>query len=394
MASLSTEFHIFISSTVEDLKEVRSQLASVLQQPGVVVRCSEDPSFPVEPGVTSHDACLAVIRRCNAFVLMIGTRFGGEYQNQNKSITWREWEEACARGLTPIILVNRETNELCRTIAKARAALYAKRTSVSDRQIDALLEKQLSKKLIGYHHAPALQRFVDAVRKGHTDNWKLDWDGSASQAIEYVQRNLAVQAAAADRRRQEARELLQAAGETLAHLSKVSRRVTVLLFAIRTGEIKPVRAVQELLEVVESFRVELFGFKETDRYTLVVHEARGRQLHSIARVGHPDIKARGRIWKFGEGHVGEAAKRNQLMLSGDVRHTTTWVRNPDTDEEDRRNYVSVVAKPYYKANGKLAGTVTLTSSRIDHFMKLSDAATRTFDMVVSLVNMLFTEVQK
>jgi hypothetical protein len=31
-----------------------------------------------------------VVRRCHAFVLLIGTRFGGEYQNQGKSITWRE----------------------------------------------------------------------------------------------------------------------------------------------------------------------------------------------------------------------------------------------------------------------------------------------------------------
>jgi DNA modification methylase len=71
--------------------------------------------------MTSHDACLAVVRRCHAFILLIGARFGGEYQNQGKSITWREWEEACLSGLTPIILVNRKTNQLCRFIARARA---------------------------------------------------------------------------------------------------------------------------------------------------------------------------------------------------------------------------------------------------------------------------------
>jgi hypothetical protein len=208
---VSTEFHIFISSTVDDLKGIRKKLAKALEQRGRIVRSSEDPNFPVEPGMTSHDACLAVVRRCHAFVLLIGTRFGGEYQTQNKSITWREWEEACNSGLTPIILVNRKTNELCRLIAKERVALEKEKSSVSDRDLDKALEKKLKNKLVGYHHAPALQRFVDTVRKGHKDNWKLDWNGRAQEAIDYVNQNLAVQAASAERRRQEARKELSAA---------------------------------------------------------------------------------------------------------------------------------------------------------------------------------------
>jgi hypothetical protein len=47
-----------------------------------------------------------------------------------------------------------------------------------------------------------LQRFVDAVRKGHTDNWKLDWTGSTAEAIDYGNHNLAIQAAASESRRQ------------------------------------------------------------------------------------------------------------------------------------------------------------------------------------------------
>ena len=83
---MSTEFHIFISSTVDDLKGIRKKLAKALEQRGRIVRCSEDPNFPVEPGMTSHDACLAVVRRCHAFVLLIGARFGGEYQTQTSRL--------------------------------------------------------------------------------------------------------------------------------------------------------------------------------------------------------------------------------------------------------------------------------------------------------------------
>jgi hypothetical protein len=160
-----------------------------------------------------------------------------------------------------------------------------------------------------------LQRFVDAVRKGHKDNWKLDWNGRAQEAIDYANQNLAVQAASAERRRQEAREELQAGGQTLADLSKVGDRVRLLLAGIRMKQIERVQAVQAILDVVESLRAGLFGFAEDERYTLVVHEARRRKLYPIARTAHPAIPKHGRVWSFGQGHVGEAARSNQLMIS-------------------------------------------------------------------------------
>lgn len=257
---MSTEFQIFISSTVEDLKSVRKELSKALEQPGRIVRCSEDPRFPVEPGMTSHDACLAVVRRCHAFVLLIGKRFGGEYRSQGKSITWREWEEACLCGLTPIILVDRNTNDLCRFIAGKRSLRQKQYPSESDQDVDRHLESQFKSRFSGYQHAPALQRFVDAVRKGHTDNWKLDWNGSAAEAIRYVNQNLAVQAAAAERRRQEARGLLQETARTLVSLSQIGSRVIPLIAAIRRGRIDRTTAVQGLLDVITSLRTELFGF--------------------------------------------------------------------------------------------------------------------------------------
>jgi hypothetical protein len=32
--------------------------------------------------MTSHDACLAVVRRCHAFILLIGTRFGASVRTR------------------------------------------------------------------------------------------------------------------------------------------------------------------------------------------------------------------------------------------------------------------------------------------------------------------------
>ncbi|MEP7242664.1 MAG: DUF4062 domain-containing protein [Gammaproteobacteria bacterium] len=392
---MSTEFQIFISSTVEDLKSVRRKLAKALEGPGRLVRCSEDPGFPVEPGVTSHDACLAMVRRCHAFVLLVGTRFGGEYQKQGKSITWREWEEACASGLSPIILVNKKTNDLCRfVIAPERLAIRKGNPTLSENALDGILEKRLKKQLTGYHHGAALQRFVDTLRKGRQDNWKLDWNGTAMEAIDYVHQNLAVQAAAADRRREEARQMAQVANGTLAQLKDVGNHVSVLAAGLRARRIGKRDAVQGLLDLVASFRINLFGFGEADRYTLVVHELRRGRLHPIARSAHPAVRPQGRVWALGESHVGLAVQEDQFMISGDIRHTAAWVRNPTTEEEDAQNYVSVMAKPFYSASRKPSGAVTLSSGRLDHFMDLRDAAPVAFDAVVSFVNIITLQEEK
>jgi hypothetical protein len=220
----------------------------------------------------------------------------------------------------------------------------------------------------------------------------LDWDGTPREAIEYIRFNLAVQAAAAERRRRDAVDVLQAAGQTLADLSSLGRRAAVLLARICTRQVSRLDALQGLLEVVGSLRVGLFGFADNDRYTLAVHELRGEKLHPIARAAHRAVPQRSRVWSLGEGHVGQAVQQNQLMISGDIRQTSAWIRNPTTDEEDRQNYVSVLAKPYYSADGKPGGAVTLSSSRIDHFTKVNKSAAQAFDTAVSFINMVMLEV--
>jgi hypothetical protein len=385
---MSAEFQIFISSTVKDLKYIRKRLAEALEHPGRIIRCSEELEFPVEPDATSHDACLAVVRGCHAFVLLIGKRFGGEYQAQNKSITWREWEEARECGITPIVLVNKKTDKLCQLILARRKELIAAHPGLGEREQDALLEGQLKSELTTYHKAPGLQRFVEDLRKGHKDNWKLDWDGSTSQAIKYVNKSLAVQAASAFRLRIQARDTARAAEVRLGALGDVSARVAVLIGAVRSGKSTRADAVQALAAAVSSARQALFRFKDDDRYTFIIHEVRSGMLHRIARAAHSDIPDRNRVWKIGQGHVGLTAAQNQLMVSGDMRHTEGWVQDARYQAEDTQNYVSVISKPYYSATGGVAGTVTLSSSRVDHFTSSTGPEAKVFDSIVNFVNIL------
>ena len=104
--------------------------------------------------------------------------------------------------------------------------------------------------------------------------------------------------------------------------------------------------LQGLLEIVASLRAGLFGFADGDRYTLAVHELRGDKLNPVARAAHSAVPRHGRVWSLSEGHVGSAVQQDQMMVSGDIRQTSAWVRSPATDEEDQRNYVSILAKPY------------------------------------------------
>src|SRR3954447_21910649 len=94
---------VFLSSTIEDFGHVREEIATRLRARGFGVRMSERSDFPVTPGVTSHEACLEAVRDSQVFVLLVGHRFGGEYKKQNKSITWREWEEAFHHGLMMVL---------------------------------------------------------------------------------------------------------------------------------------------------------------------------------------------------------------------------------------------------------------------------------------------------
>ena len=88
--ALSGPLAVFVSSAVRNFAAQRQEIAQALLAKRLTIHLSEDPEFPVTQGAASHDACLAVVRRSHVFVLLVGDSSGGEYREQNKSITWRE----------------------------------------------------------------------------------------------------------------------------------------------------------------------------------------------------------------------------------------------------------------------------------------------------------------
>ncbi len=85
----------FISSTIHDFQDLRSALKFYLEEQGCRVLASEFNDFTKALDKHSYDACLSSIHDADYFILLIGTRVGGWYdENAKVSITQREYREA------------------------------------------------------------------------------------------------------------------------------------------------------------------------------------------------------------------------------------------------------------------------------------------------------------
>ena len=85
----------FISSTIHDFKDLRSAIKFYLEEQGCKVLASEFNDFEKPLDRHSNDACLESIQAADYFILLIGTRVGGWYDERNRiSITQREYREA------------------------------------------------------------------------------------------------------------------------------------------------------------------------------------------------------------------------------------------------------------------------------------------------------------
>jgi hypothetical protein len=85
----------FVSSTIYDFRDLRSALKFYLEEQGCKVLASEFNDFEKPLDMHSYDACLQAIHVADYFVLLIGARVGGWYDETNQiSITQREYREA------------------------------------------------------------------------------------------------------------------------------------------------------------------------------------------------------------------------------------------------------------------------------------------------------------
>ncbi len=107
----------FISSTIYDFSDLRSAIKFYLESLGCEVLASEYNDFGVNSKSHSYQACLDNIQRADYFVLLIGSRIGGWYDEASRvSITMQEYREAyrlhTTENLKIITLVRKEIWDL------------------------------------------------------------------------------------------------------------------------------------------------------------------------------------------------------------------------------------------------------------------------------------------
>jgi len=88
-----TKPRVFISSTIHDFADLRSALKYWLEEAGCYVQMSEYADFEKDSAANSYEACLETIATCDFFILLVGSRKGGLYDDKI-SITRREYREA------------------------------------------------------------------------------------------------------------------------------------------------------------------------------------------------------------------------------------------------------------------------------------------------------------
>lgn len=95
---------VFVSSTVYDLLDIRSELAVYLRELGAVPVLSDDKlsGFEVSPSANSIETCLINVRQADRFLIILDQRYGPSLKTagfEDVSATHLEYREAIKAGV-------------------------------------------------------------------------------------------------------------------------------------------------------------------------------------------------------------------------------------------------------------------------------------------------------
>jgi len=105
---------IFLSSTVEDLRDCRAEVVNELQSKGIKVIYSESPEFAGIPRDNVYDICLQNVLSSSHFIIILDRKYGELYQGKRHerfkgiSITHAELKVAFEDKNKPILLYVRD----------------------------------------------------------------------------------------------------------------------------------------------------------------------------------------------------------------------------------------------------------------------------------------------
>ena len=373
---------IFLSSTVDDLRAVRDEIYQALTSCGIHVLKSDSHGFPIESGVTSHQACVEALEHAHVLVSLIAMRYGGATDVAGKSITWLEYDAAREILAYPIVLIRHDANEIAIRISKRRAELSAGDPSLLTSELDALLQKEFPDVKPYVHNLPAQQRFIDAVRKGHVDNWVHDWSGTTDDALRHIHDRLASllsSTIAKSNRNEERANALRGLNDLIVEIP------------LPQSDSDRIAAALRVLRFCEEWRAPLFGFRKQDSYNFMVYRRSGDEMIPGPRSTHPAIPQANRHFKVGQAHVGKAVLQTTPLVTPDVYEPTVWYVDPNAEQakSDRKHYVSAVSIPLPVEGGTPRGVFIVTSSRSRHFESPKQAEVLTAITVARILEQLW-----
>lgn len=98
---------MFVSSTIEDLHDLRDGIRETLDDLGYVPIMSEYGGIGYIPTTTAERSCYYSLVDCQLAVIIVGKRYGSLSEN-GKSVTQNEFETALERGIPVISLIDQE----------------------------------------------------------------------------------------------------------------------------------------------------------------------------------------------------------------------------------------------------------------------------------------------
>ncbi|MGV3524870.1 MAG: DUF4062 domain-containing protein [Candidatus Sericytochromatia bacterium] len=96
---------VFVSSTYYDLKYIRESLTNFIKLFGFEPVLFEDGDIFFNPRQNTYESCLREVQQCQLFILIVGGRYGGSLDGDERSITWQEFDEAFNRKIRVFTLI-------------------------------------------------------------------------------------------------------------------------------------------------------------------------------------------------------------------------------------------------------------------------------------------------
>lgn len=163
---------IFLSSTIYDFKDLRSSIKWWLEENGYRVNASEFNDFDKPLDANSYEACLKAIDNSDYYILLIGNRFGGLF-DQQISITQMEYRYAYQRMTEgKMKLINFVRYETSIKLEEYKQQIKANPIKIDDMSKD---QKEKHRLFLFLKEARRVDDIIEG--KGPKNNWVHQFDG-------------------------------------------------------------------------------------------------------------------------------------------------------------------------------------------------------------------------